>query len=212
MNRQATLGLAAFLTRGYRIAQPVSGGAHRPAQETFSDLRGDVLPTPFASFKLLLETIQQLLGGPGGLGADATHSLPPQFHAAFQRKALPISAPSPLHHLQNYARAIDDNAFAHTTTQSLHLAGLAQHAQGRHDKMQVTDTLGQGNDARRMGRIDPLFDVKRLPCWPLQPLWGQLKDGAKLKASRIDFESEKDVPTGLAYRAGLSVGALARFR
>jgi len=132
-----------FLTRGYRIAEP----------ETFFNLRGGVLPTPFAYFKMLLETIEQLLGRPGGLADDATHSLPPQFHAACQRKALPISAPSPLHHLQNFARAIDDNAFAHTTTQSLHLAGLAQHAQGWHDKMQATDTLGQDDDARRMGYL-----------------------------------------------------------
>lgn len=50
------------------------------------------------------------------------------------------------------------------------------------------------------GEYDPLIDVRDLPCWPSEPLWDQLKDGAELKASGIDFESEKHTPTGRAYR------------
>ena len=50
------------------------------------------------------------------------------------------------------------------------------------------------------GGYDPLVDVRGLPCWPSEPLWDQLKDGAKLKASGVDFESEKTAPTGRAYR------------
>lgn len=50
------------------------------------------------------------------------------------------------------------------------------------------------------GEYDPLVDVKGLPCWPSEPLWGQIKNGAALKKSGIDFESEKDVPQGQAFR------------
>lgn len=35
----------------------------------------------------------------------------------------------------------------------------------------------------------PLVDVAGLPCWPSQPLWDQLDDGARLRAQGIDFES-----------------------
>ena len=35
---------------------------------------------------------------------------------------------------------------------------------------------------------EPLFDVKGLPCWPSQPLWDQLEDGAALRQSGVDFE------------------------
>ncbi|WP_052700957.1 NAD(P)-binding protein [Loktanella sp. S4079] len=46
---------------------------------------------------------------------------------------------------------------------------------------------------------DPFVDVKGLPCWPSQPLWDQLKNGAALKRSGINFESEKEPPTGKPY-------------
>ncbi len=46
---------------------------------------------------------------------------------------------------------------------------------------------------------DPFVVVKDLPCWPSEPLWDQLKDGAKYKKDGIDFECEKDPPTGRAY-------------
>ena len=46
---------------------------------------------------------------------------------------------------------------------------------------------------------DPFVTVKDLPCWPSEPLWDQLKDGTKLKKSGIDFECEKEAPTGTPY-------------
>lgn len=42
----------------------------------------------------------------------------------------------------------------------------------------------------------PLVEVKGLPSWPSEPLWDQLADGAALKASGIDFESEAEPPAG----------------
>ena len=39
------------------------------------------------------------------------------------------------------------------------------------------------------GQYHPLVDVNGLPCWPSEPLWDQLKDGAALKAQGVDFES-----------------------
>ncbi|WP_106746079.1 NAD(P)-binding protein [Yoonia maritima] len=49
------------------------------------------------------------------------------------------------------------------------------------------------------GDYDPFVPVKGLPCWPSKPLWGQLKNGAELEASGIDFECEKEPPTGTPY-------------
>lgn len=49
-------------------------------------------------------------------------------------------------------------------------------------------------------QYDPLVDVQDLPCWPSEPLWDQLKDGATLQATGINFESEKEPPVGRAYR------------
>jgi uncharacterized protein with NAD-binding domain and iron-sulfur cluster len=70
------------------------------------------------------------------------------------------------------------------------------------------DAQGQGIAAIDMmeqakvisGDYQPLVDVRGLPCWPSEPDWSQLQDGAKLKASGIDFECEKDPPTGTPFR------------
>ena len=35
----------------------------------------------------------------------------------------------------------------------------------------------------------PLYDVKGLPCWPSEPLWDQIKNGARLRAAHVDLES-----------------------
>lgn len=48
----------------------------------------------------------------------------------------------------------------------------------------------------KSGSYDPLVDVGGLPCWPSEPLWNQLVDGAKMKKEGIDFECEKSPPTG----------------
>lgn len=53
--------------------------------------------------------------------------------------------------------------------------------------------------AIKSGDYDPLVDVKGLPCWPSEPLWDQLVDGAELERSGINFESEKNTPTGRKY-------------
>ena len=64
----------------------------------------------------------------------------------------------------------------------------------------------------------PLIDVGNLPCWPSEPFWNQLKNGAELQASGIDFESyaSPDVGTRVLERGidfdhvvfGLSLGAV----
>ena len=46
---------------------------------------------------------------------------------------------------------------------------------------------------------DPLIPVKDLPCWPSEPRWEQLKDGKALERKGVDFECEKEPPTGRAY-------------
>jgi uncharacterized protein with NAD-binding domain and iron-sulfur cluster len=38
----------------------------------------------------------------------------------------------------------------------------------------------------------PLTPVGNLPCWPAEPLWDQLEDGAALRSDKVDFESAWD--------------------
>ncbi|MEO6601420.1 MAG: FAD-dependent oxidoreductase [Polyangiaceae bacterium] len=42
------------------------------------------------------------------------------------------------------------------------------------------------------GEYQPLVDVRGLPCWPAEPDYGQLVDGARLKAQGRRFESHWD--------------------
>ncbi|GHC64727.1 NAD(P)-binding protein [Neogemmobacter tilapiae] len=51
----------------------------------------------------------------------------------------------------------------------------------------------------KAGTYQPLVDVKGLPCWPSEPQWDQLANGAELKALGVDFESEESPPTGTEY-------------
>ncbi|MFQ1701488.1 NAD(P)-binding protein [Loktanella agnita] len=46
---------------------------------------------------------------------------------------------------------------------------------------------------------DPFVVVKDLPCWPSEPRWDQLVDGERYENDGIDFECEKDPPSGRAY-------------
>jgi uncharacterized protein with NAD-binding domain and iron-sulfur cluster len=46
------------------------------------------------------------------------------------------------------------------------------------------------------GDYQPLREVKGLPCWPSEPDWDQLVDGAALRASGINFECEAEPPKG----------------
>ncbi|WP_240804486.1 NAD(P)-binding protein [Qingshengfaniella alkalisoli] len=48
----------------------------------------------------------------------------------------------------------------------------------------------------RTGDYEPLYSVKHLPCWPSEPDWDQLENGAELKAQGVDFECEASPPTG----------------
>ena len=54
------------------------------------------------------------------------------------------------------------------------------------------------------GEYAPLVDVAGLPCWPAQPDFGQLQNGAKLARERRDFESDWD--TSCAAKKTLKVG------
>ena len=42
------------------------------------------------------------------------------------------------------------------------------------------------------GEYEPLIDVRGLPCWPAEPLWGQLVGGARHRRAGHDFESHWD--------------------
>ncbi|SLN64405.1 Acetoacetate decarboxylase (ADC) [Roseovarius albus] len=308
---------------------------------------GGVLPTPFAYFQMAIETIIKLLQNE--FEGYSTHHVHTRFHPEFKAKKLPLSAPTPLHHLHNFTKALNINAFTHTASETLYLKALTQQAQNWHDDQLQRATSSQSDESRRMGYLislslaffkgtidnglflkgfdeidnweisdwllhygasndavysavfrgcydyvfgypggvtdhrsvgagtairgllrlaftykgslffkmqagmgdtifgpyyqvlkergvkfkyfnaatnlslgpdqnsitaidmveqaevlagdyDPLVDVQNLPCWPSEPLWDQLKDGAKLEKSGIDFECEKDVPKGRAYR------------
>lgn len=41
-------------------------------------------------------------------------------------------------------------------------------------------------------RYEPLIDVRGLPCWPSEPLWGQLEAGETLRAQGREFEAAWD--------------------
>ncbi len=57
--------------------------------------------------------------------------------------------------------------------------------------------IGMVRQARlKDGPYQPLVPVRDLPCWPSEPLWDQLVDGDRLKRERVDFECEKEPPTG----------------
>lgn len=112
---------------------------------------GGLLPTPFAYFQMLLNSIANFIerGLAGPVPANG-HILPSQFHAAFQRKGLSTTAPSPFHHLKAYAQTLSPNAFDHATHETLHLAALTQSAQDWHHNRLATD---HGDEARRIGYL-----------------------------------------------------------
>ena len=53
----------------------------------------------------------------------------------------------------------------------------------------------------------PLFDVMGFRCWPIEPFWDQLENGAALKAAGVDFESpwgtNKPTPVTKTLRSGV---------
>ena len=343
---KAFRGLNHFLLAD-EVTQADGTRSLRPWRIDFPEIAGQpgeggLLPTPFGYFKALLQAVAGFLDGRVGA---APQEIPARFQAEFARRALPLAAASPLHHLRSYAATLRDNAFDHTTSQTLYLAALVRHAQIWH----ATADLGGGDTARRIGYLvslslafcrgaidnglfrkgfdaiddqeistwllqcgasreavysavfrgcydyvfgypggvtddrevgagtairgllrlaftykgalfykmqagmgdtvfapyyqvlksrgvrfryfnaatnlalapdgnavvaidmveqaevlsgdyEPLVDVRGLPCWPSEPDWSQLRDGAALKAEGVDFESEKSVPSGRAYR------------
>jgi uncharacterized protein with NAD-binding domain and iron-sulfur cluster len=52
----------------------------------------------------------------------------------------------------------------------------------------------------------PLVAVNGLPCWPSEPDWAQLRDGAALKAARVNFESIWDTTTDATVSVPVSDG------
>ena len=95
--------------------------------------------------------------------------------------------------------------------------GLAPDA-ARVDEIEIAR---QAELAPGLDSYDPLVDVKGLPCWPSEPRWEQLRDGARLAAEAPDFERELN-PLGGPVRTlrhgtdfdevvlGIPVGALRR--
>ena len=309
---------------------------------------GGVLPSPFAYFQMAVEAITGFLEKIlGELENDAPHIVPPRFHGPLQAHGVSIKKPSPLHHLRDFAKALPDNAFDHTDSETQTLAGLTRHAQDWFEGQEMPEdvlsdearrfkylvslslaffkgtvdnglfrngfdaidnweisqwllhygashesvysavfrgcydyvfgypggntddrSVGAGTAIRgllrlaftykgslffkmmagmgdtifgpyyeilkhrgvkfkffnaathlaldptktwidridmveqaavKSGDYDPFVVVKDLNCWPSEPLWDQLVDGDKLEKSGINFESEKDTPTGRAY-------------
>lgn len=56
---------------------------------------------------------------------------------------------------------------------------------------QTVDSIDIGVQAtlKNPGEYQPLIDVKGLPCWPSEPLYDQLVQGAQLQAQQINLES-----------------------
>jgi uncharacterized protein with NAD-binding domain and iron-sulfur cluster len=59
-------------------------------------------------------------------------------------------------------------------------------------EFEVQAALAEGTAAGQQGEYQPLVDVRGLPCWPAEPIWDQLQDGARLQAAGVDFESHWD--------------------
>jgi uncharacterized protein with NAD-binding domain and iron-sulfur cluster len=108
-----------------------------------------MLPTPFAYFQMLVKAVARIfdqgLVGP----APQDHVLPQTFYAGLRRLGLPVTAPTPFHHLDAVASRLSGNAHQHRTHETLHLSALAAHAQDwHHGRM---DALDDSDEARRMG-------------------------------------------------------------
>jgi len=57
-----------------------------------------------------------------------------------------------------------------------------------HDTREVSSIEVVPQVQLTVGDYDPLILVKGLPCWPSEPLWYQLENGAELKAQGVNFE------------------------
>jgi uncharacterized protein with NAD-binding domain and iron-sulfur cluster len=66
--------------------------------------------------------------------------------------------------------------------------GLSKHRAGEVPHIEELEFDVQAK-LRNKGEYQPLIDVDGTPCWPVEPLWDQLKNGARLKKAKVDFES-----------------------
>ncbi|HEX4670744.1 MAG TPA: NAD(P)-binding protein [Solirubrobacteraceae bacterium] len=95
------------------------------------------------------------------------------------------------------------------------VTGLGVSADGK----SVSSITVQPQVCMTHGRYDPIVTVDGLRCWPSEPKWGQLVDGANLRKRKVNFENECN-PLGLKscrlqagedfdeIVLGISVGAL----
>lgn len=87
--------------------------------------------------------------------------------------------------------------------------------------IETIDLIEQAELAPGVVEYQPLVEVNGLQCWPSEPHWDQLQDGAKLQAEGIDFEdvlasawhgTPRTLTRGQDFDEvvlGISVGALA---
>lgn len=95
---------------------------------------GGLLPTPFAYFQMAVEAITNMIEKIlQELGHDIPHALPPRFGGPLRALGVAEKQASPLHHLREMARALPDNAFDHTDSQTEALHDLTRHAQSWFD-------------------------------------------------------------------------------
>ncbi|HVR91974.1 MAG TPA: FAD-dependent oxidoreductase [Novosphingobium sp.] len=59
-------------------------------------------------------------------------------------------------------------------------------------------TIGRQATIKGGGEYQPLYDVRGLPCWPNQPLFDQLNEGAHLQQSGVNLESHWNQPADVA--------------
>ncbi|MEM8536681.1 MAG: hypothetical protein AAGF56_02345, partial [Pseudomonadota bacterium] len=111
---------------------------------------GGVLPTPFAYFQMVVETIasfvERILQE---LGKDTPHTLPPRFATILKSHGVAEKHTSPIHHLRDLAKALPSNAFDHTESQSHTLHDMAAHAQSWFDDQAFPEGV-LSDEARRL--------------------------------------------------------------
>ncbi len=56
------------------------------------------------------------------------------------------------------------------------------------------DQIGIAEQAQVQGDYDPYVRVGALDCWPSQPLWDRLQNGAALQAAGVNFEAPDPAP------------------
>ncbi|MEO1639432.1 MAG: NAD(P)-binding protein [Pseudomonadota bacterium] len=111
---------------------------------------GGVLPTPFAYFQMAVETIANFIEKIlEELGKDVPHTAPPRFAAPLKAHGVAEKKPSPVHHLRDFAKALPDNAFDHTDSQTQTLHDLAGHAQSWFDEQAFPEGV-LSDEARRL--------------------------------------------------------------